>query len=220
MAAPEQACGSATARRAALAPPPVRDENPSSGSRDLSPGRWHFTRRGSDPRIDLRSGGTVATIFAFADADLQVSVSDGLRRHLGAVRIFDAVGLTPVRLGAIEPVGQSGAGACGTVDCCHERESQTHTWEALPTVHPVPAIRSNPAPADNRAGPQGPANGRPVFACSAPHSYAPGFTSQPASFSGASRRASGPTGLRVGHIKQRVAARALRAAGKGLSSGT
>ena len=62
--------------------------------------------------------------------DLQVSVSDGLRRHPGAVRIFDAVGPTPVRLGAIEPVGQSGAGACGTVDCCHERESQTRTWEA------------------------------------------------------------------------------------------
>jgi hypothetical protein len=27
-------------------------------------------------------------------------------------------------------VRQRGAGACGTVDCCHERESQTHLWEA------------------------------------------------------------------------------------------
>jgi hypothetical protein len=41
-----------------------------------------------------------------------------------------AAGLTPARLGAFEPVGQCGAGACGTVDCCHERESQTHPWEA------------------------------------------------------------------------------------------
>jgi hypothetical protein len=29
-------------------------------------------------------------------------------------------------------VRQRGAGACGTVDCCHERESQTHIWEAPP----------------------------------------------------------------------------------------
>src|SRR3954447_3379066 len=41
-----------------------------------------------------------------------------------------AAGLTPARLGAFKPVGQCGAGACGTVDCCHERESQTHPWEA------------------------------------------------------------------------------------------
>ena len=27
---------------------------------------------------------------------------------------------------------QRGAGACGTVDCCHEREGQTHLWEAPP----------------------------------------------------------------------------------------
>lgn len=65
----------ATASHAALAPPPMRDENGSSGSRNPSPGRWHFTRRGLGPRIDLRSGGTVTTIFAFAGADLQVSLS-------------------------------------------------------------------------------------------------------------------------------------------------
>jgi NAD(P)-dependent dehydrogenase (short-subunit alcohol dehydrogenase family) len=41
-----------------------------------------------------------------------------------------AAGLTPARLGPVEAEGQYGAGACGTVDCCHERESQTHTWEA------------------------------------------------------------------------------------------
>ena len=41
-----------------------------------------------------------------------------------------AAGLTPARLGPVEAEGQCGAGACGTVDCCHERESQTHLWEA------------------------------------------------------------------------------------------
>ena len=41
-----------------------------------------------------------------------------------------AAGLTPMRLGAFEPVRQRGAGACGTVDCCHERESQPRTWKA------------------------------------------------------------------------------------------
>jgi hypothetical protein len=41
-----------------------------------------------------------------------------------------AAGLTPARLGAVEPVRERGAGGCGTVDCCHERESQTHLWEA------------------------------------------------------------------------------------------
>ena len=35
-----------------------------------------------------------------------------------------------MRLGAFEPVRQRGAGACGTVDWCHERESQTRTWKA------------------------------------------------------------------------------------------
>ena len=44
--------------------PPLRDENLNSGSRDRSPGRWHYTRRGLGPRIDPRSGGTVASIFA------------------------------------------------------------------------------------------------------------------------------------------------------------
>src|ERR687896_1632725 len=39
-------------------------------------------------------------------------------------------GSTPARLGALEPVRQRGAGTCGTVDCCCEREGQTHTREA------------------------------------------------------------------------------------------
>ena len=43
-----------------------------------------------------------------------------------------AAGLTPMRLGAFEPVRQRGAGAYGTVDCCHERESQTRNWKAPP----------------------------------------------------------------------------------------
>ena len=46
------------------------------------------------------------------------------------VENLGVVGLTPVRLGACEPVRQRGAGDCGTVDCCHEREGQTHSWEA------------------------------------------------------------------------------------------
>jgi hypothetical protein len=33
---------------------------------------------------------------------------------------------------SLKPVRQRGAGACGTVDCCHGRESQTHPWEAPP----------------------------------------------------------------------------------------
>ena len=41
-----------------------------------------------------------------------------------------AAGPTPATLGALEPVRQRGAGTCGTVDCCCERESQTHLWEA------------------------------------------------------------------------------------------
>ena len=52
------------------------------------------------------------------------------------VESLDVVGLTPVRLGACEPVRQRGAGACGTVDCCHEREGQwfivTHSAVADP----------------------------------------------------------------------------------------
>src|SRR6188472_3107873 len=47
------------------------------------------------------------------------------------MRILAALsGSTPMRLGALEPVRQRGAGTCGTVDCCFERVGQTHPREA------------------------------------------------------------------------------------------
>ena len=46
-----------------------------------------------------------------------------------------AAGLTPARLGAVEPMRQRGAGARRTVDCCHKRESQTRLWEAPLAAH-------------------------------------------------------------------------------------
>jgi hypothetical protein len=110
----------------------------------------------------------------------QVSVSGGLSRRLGAVRIFAAAGLTPARLGAVEPVGQCGAGARGTVDCCHERESQTHYREGshrrLITSLPP---GSNPTPAENRASCPGPGQAR--FRMPGTAFEARGFTSQPPS---------------------------------------
>src|SRR6516165_8629857 len=36
----------------------------------------------------------------------------------------------PAGLGGLEPVRQGGAGTCGIVDCCCEREGQTLMWEA------------------------------------------------------------------------------------------
>jgi hypothetical protein len=88
--------------------------------------------------------------------------------------------LTPVRLGALEPVRQRGAGACGTVDCCHEREGQTHPREAPTDGTSCPADRgAAPPPADNRACSPGPAVRPTRFACSPPPFQAWGFTGQP-----------------------------------------
>src|SRR5919106_2105489 len=38
---------------------------------------------------------------------------------------------TPASPWCYEPVGKYGAGACGTVDCCLEREPQSRTWRPL-----------------------------------------------------------------------------------------
>jgi hypothetical protein len=54
--------------------PPSRSENLTAGKADGSPGRWHYTRRGLGPRIDLRSSGTVAVIFPPARAYSQASL--------------------------------------------------------------------------------------------------------------------------------------------------
>jgi hypothetical protein len=91
-----------------------------------------------------------------------------------------AVGLTPVRLGAYEPVRQRGAGACGTVDCCHEREGQTHSWEAPTdgTARPADQGAIRPQLTIEPALPGRP-RGRPVVACSPPPFQAWGFTGQP-----------------------------------------
>ena len=91
------------------------------------------------------------------------------------------VGLTPARLGAFEPVGQSGAGACGTVDCCHERESQTRTWEAPPDGAWRPDYRGATRPElTTEHARSGPTHGAgPAFACSGPVLRPEGFTSQP-----------------------------------------
>ena len=89
-----------------------------------------------------------------------------------------AAGLTPARLGALEPVRQRGAGACGTVDCCHERESQLHTREGPPggrhRLHQGvirPQLTTELALAGPWPGPVSRAPGR--------NSTPGGFTSQP-----------------------------------------
>src|SRR5688500_3862807 len=47
-------------------------------------------------------------------------------------RRWSLPGLTPALLGATEPVEKYGAGTCGTVDCCLEREDQTHRGRPPP----------------------------------------------------------------------------------------
>ena len=81
---------------------------------------------------------------------------------------------------SFEPVRQRGAGACGTVDCCHERESQTHPWEAPPggTHRPFDRGARQPQLTTERAQ-TGPADASPAFACSGLLMTRWGFTSQP-----------------------------------------
>ena len=91
-----------------------------------------------------------------------------------------AAGLTPARLGLVEAEGQCGAGACGTVDCCHERESQTHPWEAPTGGAHRPfdeGVRRKQVTTEH--GSPGLPVGRPVFACSRRLIPWWGFTSQP-----------------------------------------
>jgi hypothetical protein len=76
-------------------------------------------------------------------------------------------------------VRQRGPGACGTVDCCHEREGQTHVWEAPPggTHRPVYQGDRRRQLTTERA-PPGPADAGLVFACTVPPGYPRGFTGQ------------------------------------------
>src|SRR6266536_3224329 len=52
-------------------------------------------------------------------------------RHRGGVRMPAPDRSTPASPWCCEPVGKYGAGACGTVDCCLEREPQSRTWRPL-----------------------------------------------------------------------------------------
>ena len=71
-------------------------------------------------------------------------------------------------------------GACGTVDCCHERESQTHLWEAPPDgPHRLVGQGARQPQVTTEHARRGLPVGRPAFACSSLPSGARGFTSQP-----------------------------------------
>src|SRR6266536_5854761 len=52
-------------------------------------------------------------------------------RHRGGVRMPAPDRSTPASPWCCEPVGKYGAGACGAVDCCLEREPQSRTWRPL-----------------------------------------------------------------------------------------
>src|SRR6266540_1070772 len=52
-------------------------------------------------------------------------------RHRGGVRMPAPDRSTPASPWCCEPVGKYGAGACGTVDCCLEREPQSRNWRPL-----------------------------------------------------------------------------------------
>src|SRR5215207_8345940 len=98
------------------------------------------------------------------------------------MRMNWAAGLTPARLGAVvrARVRQRGAGACGTVDCCHERESQTHLWEAPSGGPHRPFAQGAHQPhLTTEHAHTGLPVGRPVVARSDRASTPSGFTSQP-----------------------------------------
>jgi hypothetical protein len=52
-------------------------------------------------------------------------------RRRGGVRMPAPDRSTPASPWCCEPVGRYGAGACGAVDCCLEREPQSRTWRPL-----------------------------------------------------------------------------------------
>jgi hypothetical protein len=80
----------------------------------------------------------------------------------------------------LEPVRQRGAGACGTVDCCHERESQTHLWEAPSGGPHRPFAQGAHQPhLTTEHAHTGLPVGGPVVARSDRASTPSGFTSQP-----------------------------------------
>jgi len=79
-----------------------------------------------------------------------------------------------------EAGGQCGAGACGTVDCCCEREGQTHSGRLLPAAGHIPASGGSAGPSSQLSTPHsGLPSGRPSSACPARRSAWRGFTSQP-----------------------------------------
>jgi len=99
--------------------PPLVVGTPAEGAAPRQPRQQVGPLRAFSHRRHRRDGFTGQCLWRLAPPPLSVE-------NLGAA------GLTPARLGPEEAVGQCGAGACGTVDCCHERESQTHIWEAPP----------------------------------------------------------------------------------------
>ena len=59
------------------------------------------------------------------------SHGDASGGHRGGVRMPAPDRSTPASPWCYEPVGKYGAGACGAVDCCLEREPQSRTWRPL-----------------------------------------------------------------------------------------
>jgi hypothetical protein len=118
-------CDSVPGRRR----PPLRNENLDSGTRSPPQG-VALPAEGADSASTRDRRGTVVRHFPTPSRRFTGQCLWRLEPPPRSSENLAAAGLTPARLGAVEPVGQCGAGACGTVDCCHERESQTRNWEA------------------------------------------------------------------------------------------
>ena len=170
----------ATACRAG-APAPFRGENHIEAGA-TAPGPWSIRQIGRCLRGPRQRVGPLQHIFA--PPDHRRAFTGQCRWRLAPPPLRNenlaAAGLTPARLGPVEAEGQCGAGACGTVDCCHERESQTHPWEAPTGGAHRPfdeGVRRKQLTTEH--GSPGLPVGRPVFACSRRLIPWWGFTSQP-----------------------------------------
>ena len=108
--------------------PPFRSEIRTRAGAAL-PRALHCPRRGLTPRRPATDVEPLCRHFSTPSRLLTGQCLWRLEPPPRSSENLGAAGLTPARLGAVEPVGQCGAGARGTVDCCHERESQTHHWE-------------------------------------------------------------------------------------------
>ena len=95
-------------------------------SRKSSVRRPEWTRRGARRRA-IRAGPAAAFV---KSAPGRAGARPPVRRE--NPRRWSLPGLTPALLGATEPVEKYGAGTCGTVDCCLEREDQTHRGRPPP----------------------------------------------------------------------------------------